>query len=292
MSNNNIIYKMDDIFEIVQNQINNILYNSFEYYKKFNFILENENIYVNPEDRKKPNNIYIVLKVLPATMTYGVANVPITLTAVSEQNHIDACQRLLTEFSQSFNLIKGRTESGFFYNQNYKAPSSMSSFNEMFAGYRNVFILSGSILLAYNSIQTKIVYYNHYNLYGEEGNGGLNTTDFEELEIVSRNESTLVSMDTQPYSNNNNFSESSPKFASGNFGFWIYLVNNDFCKKVLKLKHKKKSIQENYFAFGVKYFIDDDSDFNETFVEIYRLQSCVINENAGELPTLNVTFTY
>lgn len=286
-------YKIGDIFDLIKSQLNDIMNNSIDYYSKFTFVLENEQVYVNPKDRKEPNKIYIVLKVLPSNISFGVSSVPITLTAVSEQNHIEACQRLLTEYAQAYNFVKGKTIENLYYNQNYKAPASMSSFTEMFTGYRNTFILSGTLILSYNAIHTKYIYYNHYNLYGEEQNYSIkNTSDYIDLDIVTKNESTVFSMDTQPYSDNYNFSESSPKFAAGSMTFWIYLTNNDFCKKVLKLKHKKKSVMENYFAFGIKYYIDDDSDFDETFVELYRLHSVVINDNAGEIPSLNVSFTY
>lgn len=273
MSNINKMYSPEDIMNIIKQQFVELMQEDYEYYKKYNIKLANEQYYIDPEDRKEPGNIYIVVKFLPADINYKQNIVPFSITAVSEHNGLEVCQKLLLEYAQTYNLIDDFTENGITYNQTYTTPQVTSNFTEVYFGYRNTFFMSGTFLLSYSINPSKIYYI-------DENNNEIL------VEAITFSEDFSVQTDTQPFFNTNNFTTSIGKYGTHTINFSTYLTDDVLCNKVLDIVNGLiTNGVDNSFVFKIKYK-------NERFVErTYKLISYIRAQDVGQLPIITCSFT-
>lgn len=273
MSNINKMYSPEDIMNIIKQQFVELMQEDYEYYKKYNIKLANEQYYIDPEDRKEPGNIYIVVKFLPADINYKQNIVPFSITAVSEHNGLEVCQKLLLEYAQTYNLIDDFTENGITYNQTYTTPQVTSNFTEVYFGYRNTFFMSGTFLLSYSINPSKIYYI-------DENNNEIL------VEAITFSEDFSVQTDTQPFFNTNNFTTSIGKYGTHTINFSTYLTDDVLCNKVLDIVNGLiTNGVDNSFVFKIKYK-------NDKFVErTYKLISYRRSQDVGQLPIITCSFT-
>ena len=137
-------YNPDDVIAIVQKGLNEII-TSDSFYNGYSFKMSNEQYYIPDEERKfGKNTIFVVIKMMKATLDFNQIIVPFTLTALSEQNNIAVCQKLFLEYAQTFNLTDGNGRTAladendqnsyttFMYKQSYDTPVYTSHFNEVY----------------------------------------------------------------------------------------------------------------------------------------------------------------
>ena len=286
MSNTEVakMYNIEDIMDLIEQQMIEIMRNDYEYYKNYNIRLSNEQYYISPEDRKEPNTIYIVVKFLPADITFNQNIIPITINAVSEYNKIEVCQRLLLEYAQTYNLQNDVWKGIINYDQTYSTPQVMSNFSEVYFGYRNTFYMSGTFLLSYNSNPSKL----YYIYTDEEGK-----THEVLLDVINFTESFSIQMDSQPFFGTNNRTRSVGKFGTHTINFTVFLVDDEICRDVLKIV---------LIDFNDKDIITN-KDINKTYkfkisyrnkqecVKDFKLVSFDKTNNAGEMPIASMTFT-
>lgn len=275
MSDIKKLYNTEDVMGIIKDQLVELMQEDYDYYRNYNIKLANEQYYIDPEERKELGNIYIVVKFLPADINYNQNVVPFTITAVSEHNGLEVCQRLLLEYAQTYNLVDDFTENGITYNQTYTTPQVMSNFSEFYYGYRNTFFMSGAFLLSYNSNPSKI--------YFIEGN--------EEMivNVITFSEDYMAQLDTQPFFNTNNFTTSIGKFASHTINFTTYLTDdgkNGLCNKILDIINdvKVNGVNET-FTFKIDY------KNGRTCTKNFKLINYSRSQNVGELPVISCSFT-
>lgn len=274
MNNINKMYKPEDIMNIIKEQLLELMQEDYEYYKNYNIKLANEQYYVDPEDRKEPGNIYIVVKFLPADINYKQNIVPFSITAVSEHNGLEVCQRLLLEYAQTYNLVNDFTENGITYNQTYTTPQVMSNFTEVYFGYRNTLFMSGTFLLSYSINPSKIYYID------ENGEEIL-------VEAITFSEDFSVQTDTQPFFNTNNFTTSIGKYGTHTINFSTYLTNDKMCNKILDIVNGDiENGVNNSFIFKIKY---DNKRENKT--KTYKLINYRRTQDVGQLPIVTCSFT-
>lgn len=269
------IYDNNDIMEIIRVQMISIMQNDYEYYKNYNIKLANEQYYVSPEDRDEPNTIYIVVKFLPAEITHNQNIIPITINAISEYNKIEACQRLLLEYAQYFNLKSDKGSKDFVYNQTYTTPQVMSNFSEVYYGFRNTFYMSGSFLLSYNSNPAEIYY-----IYEDE------LGDIQEcmIDTITYVETVGFQLDSQPFFGTNNFSKSETRVATRTINFSVYLVDDPLCNKVLDIFSEQADI-------GTDFVFKIDFKNGRKLEKKFKLVNYSRNQDVGAMPIANLTFT-
>lgn len=281
------MYNVEILLNILQKQFQFIMGEDPDYYSNYQIILKNEQSYIGMQGRKEPGNIYMVVKFLPASINYGQNTVPFTISAVSEYNKFNTCQRLLMEYCQYWNLKTGEQflddEFLIAYNQTYDGPSVMSNFNDIYNGHRCVYMMSGTFLLSYNTNAFEVYYYKNPD----------NLTNGEKLEIIGNVNNVDFHLDIQPYTNSQNFTKSMTQFATDSMNITIYLTNCDICNKALKLKHKTLKLIENDFILGIKYRNQEELNDGSSspFISHYKLQNVAIAYNMGELPTISMTLT-
>lgn len=275
MSNNQKMYSIDTIMEILEQQFMEIMRDDYEFYKDYDIELANEQKYVKSEDRKTPNKIYIVVRFLPAEINHNQNVIPFTITAVSEYNKIKACQKLLLEYAQTFNLKDDSTDDGIVYNQTYTTPQVMSNFSEVYYGYRDTLFMSGSFLLSYN-INPSSFSYIYVNEKGDE------TED--EIETITFAESVDFQLDTQPFYGSNNFTKSETKLVTRTINFSLYLVNDDLCNKILDIVNGLEDPGYE-FMFKIEY------KNGRSLIKPFKIANYSRNQDIGAMPIINVTFT-
>lgn len=228
-------YEVDDLMNIIKSNFDVLINADKDFYGQYNIKIENEQYYVPDSDRKEPNTIYIAIKFQKATLDISQVLVPFVVLAISEQNALDVCQRLLLEYSQTFNLVDGAGFStdennnvlSFVYKQTYDTPNSTSHFNEVYDGYRSTFVMTGNILINYGINPLKAIYvYPEATAIDSLGNVEL------KIKTLSSGFSYSHILDTQPYSGANR-TESEVKYATFTLVFDSYLEDNAFFNKVL-----------------------------------------------------------
>lgn len=271
MNDENKFFSIDEIMSLIENQFKLIIRNDYEYYKNYNIKLTNEQYYIPPEDRTETNTIYIVVKFLPADISFNQNIVPITINAVSEYNKIEACQKLLLEYAQTFNLIDDETINGVSYNQTYTTPQVISNFTEMYFGYRSILIMSGTFLLSRNINSSKLYYIT------DEGEEVL-------VEAITFHDDFSIQLDTQGIYNNFNRTKSEARVGTYAINFAMKLVDDELCKKILNIVCKKESINTN-FKFRIKYRYDI------VFEDNFKLFSYSRSQDIGNMPFFTASFT-
>ena len=289
MSNNEVskMYNIQDIMDLIKQQMVEIMQNDYEYYRKYNIKLANEQYYVDPEDRKEPNIIYIVVKFLPADIMYNQNVIPITITAVSEYNKIEVCQRLLLEYAQTYNLINDVWNGKINYNQTYTTPQVMSNFSDVYYGYRNTLYMSGTFLLSYNSNPSKLYYLRKKIVDGVEKE----EEEEQLIDVINFSESFGIQLDSQPFFGTNNRTRSVGKFGTHTINFTMFLVDDDICNDILDIvlnidssSDTHKDVNKTY-KFKISYQNDKECTKN------FKLVSFDKTNNAGEMPIVSVSFT-
>lgn len=258
----------DDLLELIKKQIYYTMQDDEEYYQGYKVVITNELQY-NKIREKERNTLYMVVRFLPASLNFGQKLLPITITAISERYSIKVCQRLLMDFAEKYNLYVNEDST---IQQVYTSPSVTSNFNELFDGFRSVLTMSGTYLVTENA--------NPYHLEYQKDDGS-----WEEVPAITLSLSFDNSLDTQPFFNTSNFTQSKAKFGTITINLSVYLTNNEMSLKALKIAYKKLSIDTG-FAFKIKHLNE-----LEFVGENFKLVNMTTQKNVGELQMVVLTFT-
>ena len=270
------------IMDLLEAELSEVMADDESYFSSTQFILSNEQQYVK-RTAYKENTIYINAKFSPASINFGQVSLPITLTAMSEHNNIEKCQRLLLDFSQYWNL-KTLQVSDYSVFQIYSSPSVNSNFNEVYDGFRSVFSISGTFLISKNSNMCTLYYYKDNNTK-------------EEIDCISSQINFTVQVDSQAYYNSDNFTESVSQIGTLAVGVSAYLVSSDdpinspnLFDKILYIICKNKAMVPDLinttFYFDIKY----KNGVTLTKVPL-KLVSFSQQQTIGEIPLATVSFT-
>lgn len=275
------LIEVEKILDLLENELGNVIADDEEYYSELNFVLSNEQQYVKESKRQK-NTLYIVVKFMPATINFGQVVLPITMTAVSEHNNLEKCQRLLLDFSQYWNL-KTIGVSDYSVYQIYSSPSVISNFNEVYDGFRSVFSMSGTFLISKNSNECTLYFYT-----------GDDTT--EKIESISSQINFSIQLDPQAFYNTQNRTESVAQVGTLAVGVTAYLVssgdplNPNLFDKILYIICKNTTFAPDgvntTFYFDIKY----KNGITLTKVP-FKLASFSQQQTIGEIPLATVSFT-
>lgn len=251
------------IMDVLRSQFSKVLASDDEYYSQCNIVLSNEQQFVKSDQRDK-NTIYIVVKVLPAQITFGQRIVPFTINAVSENNKIEMCQRLLNEFANTYNLKSSNLDEHII-TQTYTTPAISSNFNEVYSGYRSLFYMSGTFLIT-ETANTFDIYY--------KGN---------KIDAITSGFSVDIQNDTQATFSSKDFTKSRPMIATFTITFTCYFVTDGITLDLLKLT-ADKNINN---SFDLRLAFRNGTAISSTF----HLVNMSTQNNAGEIPVVSITMT-
>lgn len=264
---------IDKIINLLTRQFALTMGSDEEFYEGYEIILSREQQFVKDKERKK-GAIYIVVKFLPATLNFGQTVVPITITAVSEHNKLEVAQKLLLEFAQTYNL---KTSDDGEIKQTYTSPSVLSNFNDIGYGFRSLMYMSGTFLISENSNPiTKLRW----------SNGG----EYEDIEILSYQDSFDIQLDSQAFSDSDNITRSVGKIGTFTMSFTTYMTETAFLNDInavvmSDLKRMPKGVNSTF-----TFYIERRNGSKMAGVD-FKLVNATNQQNIGELPVISLTFT-
>ena len=146
-----MIINTKSILSVISSQIADIINDDDEhYYEGLEIDIKEEQMFVGEETETSPNTIYVVVSFLPASIDYGQTAIPITFRIISEQNNLERTRTLFNEYAERYNLMWNADKT---MQQTYEIPSVMSSFNEIYEGFRTALTMPGAVLLIENGIR-------------------------------------------------------------------------------------------------------------------------------------------
>ena len=229
MAENEVIeLDFDEILTLIQGQLYEYMNapENKEKYKGYNLVLSKEQQFMKLKD-KDPNTLYIVVKFGAADVVFGQTVLPATITALTEQNRLDATYSLLYEYAQKYNLHRVNNET---INQVYESPTVSSNFNPIYEGFRSIVTMSAAFVIGKNSNDYTVYYY-----YTEKQFDGVkdgkniykDVTYADEVPQISASFAFVGNPDTQAFYNSHDFTRSEIGFGSVTVGFTTLVLSDN-----------------------------------------------------------------
>lgn len=273
MENKNII-NYDEAINLIRNQLITVAEESYEYFKDYNIILSKEQFYIK-HSQVKPNSIYIAVKFSASTINFAQTVLPISLSVMTEQNSVEAAQKLLLDYVHKYNL-----ESTDDMTQVYESPVVSSNFNKVFEGYRSILYVNGFLVISKNANYLTIKYPEiTTNENGEE------QKEYKEVTAITTHFNSNFMLDSQPFYNTNNFSESVSKVGTITFSITTYMV--DDIKFINDALDVSLGFVENDYPFECMLSFKNGRELTKNF----RLASFDYQGNIGQIPVVTASFT-
>lgn len=266
-----------NILSLIGVELNTILSSDTDTFGKYSFEICNEQMFYKKDLKNTKNTIFIVLKYYPATLNFGQILLPMQMDVVSEQNKLDIAKRLMCAFAETYNL---EFNDDYTIKQYYQSPTVLSNFNEIGYGYRSLLTMRGTLQISENSNLIKSI--------SLVGGTTLNPT-YTPLGFITSNISFDVQLETQSLYGQDNITKSWARVGTLVLNFSIYLTNDDFCNKLLYIMAKDNVKAPNGIAtiFKMRVLFKNDIEITQDF----RLANATLQQNMGELPVINLTFT-
>lgn len=259
-----------EIIDLISDEINQII-SVDNVYKGISIHISNEQQFIK-EKTRKTGSIYIVVKFGQASVNFGQIMLPATISAVSEQNNVVLCQRLLMEFANTYTLKWNDNDT---IKQIYTSPSDVINFNDVFDDYRSVFNLAATFLISENTNPIKKIEY---------GVTVDNVTTYSQIDCITSALSFSTQPDTQPYTMNNNFTSTINKTGTRTLALVSYLVDNGFFNDCLDIMMATKDLNLSY---NMKITFKN----NKSYTGVFKLISFDLQQDVGNLPIISVTLT-
>lgn len=235
--------------------------------KDLKLSISTEQQFAKIQDKTK-NTIYIVIKFLEGTLNYQEKLLPFTLTAISERNKYELCLKLFTLFADKYNLTTNNEGT---MTQSYASPVVVSNFVEIYEGWHNVIQMSGMMLVTKNA--------NSFQLSFMKENG-----EYEEVDTITSTFSFDNTLDTQPFFNSNNITQSKARYGTITINIALYLTDIELINKVLKIAFKQLS-NDTTFDFKLKH------KNGLELVDSFKLVNYTTEKAIGQLQVCSMTFT-
>lgn len=229
MAENEVIeLDFDEVLTLIQGQLYEYMYapENHEKYKGYNLVLSKEQQFMKLKD-KDPNALYIVVKFGAADVVFGQTVLPATITALTEQNRLDAAYSLLYGYAQKYNLVRVNNNT---INQVYESPTISSNFNPVYEGFRSIVTMSASFVIGKNSNDyTVYYYYTERQFVGKEDGKNIyeDVTYADEVPQISASFAFVGNPDTQAFYNSHDFTRSEIGFGAVTVGFTTLVLSDN-----------------------------------------------------------------
>ena len=284
------------------------------------------------ENKIEKGTIYVVVRFGSGSINYGSSVTPISLYAIGTANKVKPTQFLLSVFASAWttkNLSQGLIDSqGVSLEishaiQVWNTPEIVTNFNEMDIDFRNLFRLTGNIVIGDSAIRLGTLSY----IYDEAAYALDNTKGIETVNIMSFQDGYRASLDSQPFGSTKGFAQSEVNFSTYTFSISTYLLTNKYISaaalSVRGFRNRTSSgigaifntggvQQNNYFVVhknqklkiklqftnGYTNFpastenaSDDDDVLDSDFFSYFKIVDSQISQEIAGIPMLTITFT-
>lgn len=201
--------------------------------------ISDEQSFVRKDKEKKmlKGTLYVVVKFSPGATNFGSSVSPISLLCVGTANQVKPAQILLGVFSSTWttkNLCQELVDDqGIDLEihdalQVWNTPEIITNFNEVDADFKNLFRLTGNIVVGQSAIRMgKLTYY-----YLDDNN----VEQEETVNVMSFQDGYRASLDSQPFGNTNGFAQSEVNFSTYTFTISTYLLNGQLAADMLAIR--------------------------------------------------------
>lgn len=256
----------EEVIELLRKQFY-LLMKKDEELQDLTLSLSTEQQFTKIKDKSK-DTIYIVVKFLEGTLNYNEKLLPFTITAISERNKFELCQKLLTTYAETYNLTTNEDQT---ITQTYANPVITSNFVEIYEGYHNIIQMSGMMMITRNA--------NSFQLSFKNESG-----EYEDVDTITNTFSFDNTLDTQPFFNSNNITQSKAKFGTITINATLYLTDTELVNKVVKIAFKQLS-NDTKFSLKLKH------KNGLELIEDFRLVNYTSEKAIGQLQVCSITFT-
>lgn len=258
----------EEVIELLRKQFY-LLMQKDEELQDLTLSLSTEQQFTKIKDKSK-STIYIVVKFLEGTLNYNEKLLPFTITAISERNKFELCQKLMSIFAETNNLTTDEV-ADVTITQSYANPVITSNFVEIYEGYHNVIQLSGMMMITKNA--------NSFQLSFKNESG-----EYEDVDTITNTFSFDNTLDTQPFFNSNNITQSKAKFGTITINATLYLTDTELVNKVVKIAFKQLS-NDTKFSLKLKH------KNGLELIEDFKLVNYTSEKAIGQLQVCSITFT-
>ena len=268
---------LEKIKNYVAYQFAEIIEEESDYFSNVEISLTDTRQFANIKD-KLENRIYIVVKFGTTTMNYNQYALPLTITAISEQNSLELCRKLLYLYAQKYNLYSNEDES---LSQFYSSPETTELFQEVYSGFRATYVLSGTMLISEQTNPIKIEYKDE------------TSEEYDEVDIINFDGSLNISLDSKVPFGNDNFSRSVGQYGTQTLSFVMYLSDNQLSQKLIKIFLRKPEVESRCtVSQGItrQPIVDYPFTLRLSFPKVYDKEGKICSlEKTFKLSNLNIS---
>lgn len=278
--------------------------------------ISDEQNFVRKDREKKTlkGTLYVVVRFSPGATNFGSSVSPISLMCVGTANQIKPAQILLGVFASTWttknlcqDLVDGEGTSLEISDalQVWNTPEVITNFNEIDADFKNLFRLTGNIVVGRAAVRLgKMTYY-----YGD------NYEQSETVNIMSFQDDYRANLDSQPFGNTNGFAQSEANFSTYVFTISTYLLTGQLASDVLAVRGFRLRPSGTYSNSTSKFDANDkvkikleftnnytnepgedetasnnDPVKGDDFYMYYKVVSSRIGQELAGIPSLVITF--
>lgn len=299
----------EQVIMMIKEGIANIIENDdMGTYDKLDVCISNEQFFIKQKkEGLYPNTIYMVVKFGSSTVDYGVTVLPLTIIAMSEQNHCNLCQRLLQDFATTANMGYNNTES---IQQFYESPAVTSNFNEMYEGFRSVLTVPGSFVISESSNPFTLEWYNPSTYIDE--NDTEQIIGWQDVYFITGDIEANFQTDPKLFYSSNNYTRSINTMGTVTFNISSVLLSDGaFYDKMLDFIAKKNNYEidldpshtstylkrvakaepdgvnvNNDLVFRIKF-----KKSNQTLIDIFKIADIKVQQVLKKIPMTTMVFT-
>lgn len=248
---------------------------------KDHVVIASEQEYAD-RDEATPQSIYIVVKFGQSAIDFGQVLVPITINAVSEENKLVVCQKLMFDFAETYTQHTD-PDANDFVKEVWSTPQVVQNFSEVHSGFRSLMYLSGTFLIGKNSNPLE---YLHYIPDPD------NTSIYIDVNLITFVQNFDIQPDSQAFYSTNGLVQSNAKIGIYAMNFTCFQVNNSFFDKLFDIvygnlnatTHTEEGINSR-FMFKMKF-----KGSNTVRTVSVLLHNYAMQQNKADLPMVSLTF--
>lgn len=236
----------------------------------FNIEVDAEQAFLKSKDMQ-PNTIYVLTKLLQNDRSIGVETQPIQIFILSEQDSLDVCKALLSEFAKRNNFV-AFTSGTDWIKQQYTDPVVLSNFNTVDFGYRSVLYVSATLYIMEDVIDVSNV-----------------TIDSIPVKALTFGFTYSMTTNTQQMATES-IASSQKTVSSFGVTMSIPLVKNVVVEKILKIVDEYENYTGNE-PFAVSFDCKtSDKEFGITISKTLKLINAQLTTAINQVPALQLGF--
>ena len=178
----------------------------------------------------KKGTVYIVVRFSGGAINYASSVTPVSVYALGVANQVKPVQLLLGTFASFWttkNMLQDLQGAKGDMLQVWNTPEVVSNFNILDEDFRNLYRVTGNIVIGPQAVRLGTLTYYFQGQSGEMS---------EKINIMAFQDNFHSSLDSQPFGNTNGFVQSEANFSTYTFTISTYLLDCQLARDVLAMR--------------------------------------------------------